>query len=52
MFTKRHYEILARAIAESTSLENLKEKLISYFPCDNANFSEKRFRAAIEKLKA
>lgn len=51
MFTKRHFVMLAAAIAESKNLENFTEKLISYFQCDNERFSETRFRAYIAKLK-
>ena len=49
MFTKQHYEVLARLIRCNDNLERFTEDLICTLKHDNPNFNESVFRRAMKR---
>ncbi len=47
MFEKRHYEVVAKEIGKSKTLDELEENLIYSFRLDNPKFDVEKFREAI-----
>lgn len=46
MFTKRHYEAIARAIRQSETKIDLVANLMEIFKMDNSNFDSTKFLEA------
>lgn len=50
MMTKKHYELIAQAIAEGLKQEQIISKLCSAFRQDNPRFNEYKFRDRVRQL--
>jgi len=49
MFTRQHYELIAKLLKSSLNLQSFRESIIVAFKFDNDRFDEAKFRKASEK---
>jgi len=49
MFSRRHYERIAKLFAENPTLKRCESIFVEMFAEDNPNFSERKFRKYIRK---
>jgi len=52
MLTKKYYQVFAKILGESKTVEEATNKLIDFFAEDNPFFDVVRFRKAVEEAKA